>query len=404
MDKLPKGWCSKQISNIAFIRGGKRIPKGYNLQEEKTEFPYIRVTDFNDNGSIDLHNLKFITKEIKDQISKYTISSNDVYISIAGTIGKTGIIPKELDGSNLTENAAKLVFKNNDQINKWFILYFTQTTDFKDQAGLATRVVAMPKLALSRLSDIQIPFPPVSEQNSIVNKLVILFDRIDKSIVLVEENIKHTKALMASVLEDVFGGGNIPLANLCIINPKKSEIKDFDNDTEVSFLPMTDLKVHQMHFEIKQVKKLNEVNTGYTYFRENDVLIAKVTPCFENGKAGIACNLMNSIGFGSTEYHVIRTKGNVLPEWIYYSVMTAKLREEGVNNMTGSSGLKRVPAKFIETWKIKQPSIEVQKKIIQVIQNMDGKLKATISLQQSKLTYLKALKSSLLDRAFKGEL
>jgi type I restriction enzyme, S subunit len=148
--------------------------------------------------------------------------------------------------------------------------------------------------------------------------------------------------------------------------------------------------------------KLKE--SGWEDFVSREHLIAKVTPCFEYGKAGIVRNLENSIGFGSSEYHVIRAKSKMLPEWIYYSLMTSKFREEGVNNMTGSSGLKRVPLKFMEEWKIKAPAIEEQKKTIEKIQAFDKKLKAINSAQQSKLTYLKALKSSLLDRAFKGEL
>ena len=148
------GWERKTLSKIANVKGGKRVPKGYRLETQSTNYPYIRVADFNDYGSIDLNNIHYINENVFKQIKNYTISSNDLYISIAGTIGKTGIIPKELEGANLTENACKLVFKEN--IYSKYVYFFTKTPDFLEQAGLNTRVAAMPKLALRRLSTIKL--------------------------------------------------------------------------------------------------------------------------------------------------------------------------------------------------------------------------------------------------------
>ena len=108
---MKEGWEIKRLGNIAEIKGGKRVPKGYSLESTPTNYPYIRVTDFNDNGSIDLNDIHYINESVFKQIKNYTISTNDLYISIAGTIGKTGIIPKELDGANLTENACNLFLK-----------------------------------------------------------------------------------------------------------------------------------------------------------------------------------------------------------------------------------------------------------------------------------------------------
>lgn len=117
--ELREKYASKAIEEIAYIKGGKRIPKGNKLLETKTNYPYIRVTDFTDDGTIDTNNIQYISEEIYREIKNYTITSNDLYISIAGTIGKTGIIPSSLDGANLTENAAKLVYKV-ENINNYF--------------------------------------------------------------------------------------------------------------------------------------------------------------------------------------------------------------------------------------------------------------------------------------------
>ena len=94
-------WEYVKLKDVALIKGGKRIPKGKKLTDAKTPFPYLRVSDFQDNGEIDISNLKYVPESVYPEIKNYTIHSDDVYISIAGTIGKVGIIPEELNGANL---------------------------------------------------------------------------------------------------------------------------------------------------------------------------------------------------------------------------------------------------------------------------------------------------------------
>ena len=160
-----EGWEAKQLGEIAEIKGGKRVPKGYKLLTEPTNHKYIRVADFNDFGSITLENIQYISDEVYNQIKRYTISSKDVYISIAGTIGKSGIIPKELEGANLTENACKLVLDS--CAYKYFVYYFTKSALFLNQIKKLTMISAQPKLALTRLATVNIPLPNLSAQKQI---------------------------------------------------------------------------------------------------------------------------------------------------------------------------------------------------------------------------------------------
>lgn len=199
------GWEEKTLGEVATVKGGKRVPKGYRLETKPTKWPYIRVTDFNDNGSIDLDKIHYVNEEVYKQIKNYTISTKDLYISIAGTIGKTGIIPKELDGANLTENACKLVFKQD--IEPKFVYYFTKSRDFLNQAGLNTRVAAMPKLALTRLSTIKL-FLPISlnEQRSIVAKLNAFSAETKKLESIYQKKIADLEELKKSVLQKAFNG------------------------------------------------------------------------------------------------------------------------------------------------------------------------------------------------------
>ncbi|SFX44866.1 restriction endonuclease subunit S [Marinospirillum alkaliphilum] len=194
------------IESLAEVKGGKRLPKGEKLSDEETEHPYIRVADFTDRGTIYLSGIKYISKEIHEQIKRYVISKDDLYISIAGTIGKTGFVPPELDGANLTENAAKLVIKDKQQLDLSYLYLFTLTSDFSAQAGLATKTVAQPKLALTRLSKIEIPMCSLEEQKSLVSTIEALKSKIHDAEEVLLEKIEDLKRLKASILDSAFKG------------------------------------------------------------------------------------------------------------------------------------------------------------------------------------------------------
>ena len=160
----------------------------------------------------------------------------------------------------------------------------------------------------------------------------------------------------------------VAIGEVCLINPRKSELTGLDPGTIVSFVPMADLNEHRITFQPLQKKVLSDVSASYTYFRDNDVLLARVTPCFENGKAGIARSLMNGIGFGSSEFHVLRSSESVLPEWLYFCVTHSQFREHGIARMTGTGGLQRVPRDFVERFQFPLPPLEVQEKIVAEIE------------------------------------
>lgn len=194
------------IESLAEVKGGKRLPKGEKLNDEVTDHPYIRVADFTDKGTIDLSGIKYISKEIHEQIKRYVISKDDLYISIAGTIGKTGFVPPELDGANLTENAAKLVIKDKQQLDLSYLYLFTLTSDFSAQAGLATKTVAQPKLALTRLSKIEIPMCSLEKQKDLVATIEALKRKIHDAEEVLLGKIEDLKSLKASILDSAFKG------------------------------------------------------------------------------------------------------------------------------------------------------------------------------------------------------
>jgi type I restriction enzyme M protein len=160
----------------------------------------------------------------------------------------------------------------------------------------------------------------------------------------------------------------IRLGDVCTVNPRKSQLADLAPDTRISFVPMADLNEHRIAFQPSEEKQLSEVSASYTYFENNDLLLAKVTPCFENGKAGIARGLLNGVGFGSSEFYVLRSSAQVLPEWVYFCVMHPLFRDAAVAQMTGTGGLQRVPRDYVENFLIPLPPLDVQKEMVAEIE------------------------------------
>ena len=165
--ELPKGWCWTTLGEICCIKGGKRIPRGMTFAKGKTAHIYIRVTDMKDN-TIKLSDLKYIDDYVYEHIKNYTINASDLYLTIAGTIGSVGIVPNEVDGMNLTENAAKLT-----QIGciKEYLLYALLSTIAQEHFISRFHQVAQPKLSIETASKTPIAMPPIGEQIRIVKEI-----------------------------------------------------------------------------------------------------------------------------------------------------------------------------------------------------------------------------------------
>lgn len=158
------------------------------------------------------------------------------------------------------------------------------------------------------------------------------------------------------------------LGDVCVISPQKAIAKQEIQDTEmVSFVPMACLGELQKEFTPKEDKTLKAVYSSYTYFGDGDVIIAKITPCFENGKMGIARDLTNGIGFGSSEFVPLRVTDKLLPEYLYYFLLRDEFRSNGASVMTGAVGHKRVPKDYIEKLKIPLPPLDEQKRIVSIL-------------------------------------
>jgi type I restriction enzyme S subunit len=158
------------------------------------------------------------------------------------------------------------------------------------------------------------------------------------------------------------------LAEVCQIKPPKAEVRGSLAETDlVSFVPMENLGIDQKLLVPTQTRPLADVAGSYTYFADGDVLMAKITPCFENGKLGIAANPTNGIGFGSSEYIVFRPDKFINKEWLYYYLSRETFRSEGAERMSGAVGHKRVAKEFIEGYPVPVPSLPEQRRIVGIL-------------------------------------
>ena len=174
--EIPESWEWTRLSTIAKVLGGKRIPAGRKLTAENTGHVYIRVSDMKD-GTIIQNGLLYVPEDIFNSISKYIIKKEDVFITVAGTIGRIGKIPPELDGANLTENADRLVFSS---LNQDWMIFLLQSSFIQNQIAEVTTKVGQPKLAIARIEKLLIPLPPLDEQTRIVEQIAAIFSQMKK--------------------------------------------------------------------------------------------------------------------------------------------------------------------------------------------------------------------------------
>jgi type I restriction enzyme S subunit len=185
---------------------------------------------------------------------------------------------------------------------------------------------------------------------------------------------------------------------LCNINPTKSEISHLSDDLEVSFLPME--KINEDHtLTLDKNQKLSEVWNGYTYFRDNDIILAKITPCFENGKCCLCSGLTNKIGFGTTELHVLRPKSKILSRFCFYLLQSHSFRGIGKELMFGTAGQKRLPEDFIADYKQGIPSLPEQTAIAAFLDRETTRIDALIEKKERLIALLEEKRAGLISHA-----
>ncbi len=405
------GWQAKSLGEIAQVKGGKRLPKGYSLQTTPTAHPYITVSDFTDDGTVDADQVRFISDGVFEEIKRYTISSDDLYLSIAGTIGKTGRIPTELEGANLTENACKLVF--NPGIDRDFVYYFTLSEEFRQQAGVHTRTAAQPKLALERLKTITLAIPDlIVEQQRIVAILDKAFAGISTARANAEQNRQSAHAVFESHLQSVFsqrgeGWQETTLERVLDSQPQNGWSPPAANHSNAGTPVLTLSSVTGFRFKPEKIKFTSaSTSASRKYWVKNgDFLITRSNTPELVGHVAIASGIEQPTIYPDLIMRMTPKPDRITTEFLYFQMRTPALRKEIMGRAQGANPtMKKISNGAVKTLPIVVPPIGIQHAIVEMLNDLTTETQNLESLYQRKLDALNALKQSLLHQAFSGNL
>ncbi len=328
--------------------GARKVPYDNKVR-------YVRITDITGNSELKSDDL--VSPSVIEP--HLFLKSNDLLIARSGSVGRT-YIHEDLPG--IYQYAGYLIrFRINPvQAIPKYVYFVTKSNSWCEWILSNAKTGTLTNINAKQYSAFRFPLPPLEVQQQIVAEIEGYQRVIDGARAVIDNYRPQI------VIDPEWS--MVEVGEACIVNPRKSELVGLDGATIVSFVPMSDMGENSMYFDVKDEKNLQDVGPSYTYFRDDDVLIAKVTSCFENGKAGIAKDLSNGVGFGSSEFYVLRPTESVISQWIYLCVATPVFRKWATPQMTGTGGLQRVPRSVIENYKIPFPSPETQQAIIAEIE------------------------------------
>jgi type I restriction enzyme S subunit len=200
------------------------------------------------------------------------------------------------------------------------------------------------------------------------------------------------------------GWASARLPDVCELNPPKPSADRLPETAPVSFVPMPAVDAELGAITKSETRPFAQVRKGFTAFADGDVIMAKITPCMENGKVAVARGLISGLGFGSTEFHVLRSRGAVLPEYVYNFIRQESYRKSAENEMTGSVGQKRVPREFLENTELPLPPLAEQERLINKLNQVIDETRSTRDRLGRLPTKLKYFRQAVLSAACSGKL
>jgi type I restriction enzyme ecoR124II specificity protein len=399
--ELPEGWEWCRLGEIAYIAAGS-TPESSSFVNKG--IPYLKVYNLR-NQAIDFdYKPQYIKESIHNGILKRSKTEiGDLIMNIVGPpLGKLAIIPTSLPESNFNQAAVLIrpyLYKN--IINKYLFYFLSEMSEINSIStkGSAGQI----NISLSQSKNIRVPLPPLAEQHRIAQKVEQLLTIVDTIEQLQEELRDLVKQTKNQVLNYAIAGklthqdpndepaevllkrigkttttaadtpyGKLPkgwawcrLGDIGTINPKNK----LNDELDVSFIPMPLISDGFSNVHTSEVKKWENIKKGYTHFCNEDIGIAKITPCFENRKSVIFNNLKNGVGAGTTELYILRNNKTLsFNKYIFWFIKTQEFINNGIKAFTGAVGQQRISRDFIENTLIPLPPLAEQYRIVQKIE------------------------------------
>jgi type I restriction enzyme M protein len=316
---------------------------------------------------------------------------DDIFICLSSGslthIGKVAYIAKN---TNYYAGGFMGIIRTNSKFNNKYLFELLNSNFYKEAFSNYASGSNINNLS-GTIDNIKIPNPPISIQNKIVVECGEIDNEVQKARQKIEKANKDIETKINSIK-----GKSIKVKSVATTNPSKREISDIAENTIVSFVEMASVS-EDGYIETKIDRPLKEVKGSYTYFKENDILIAKITPSMENGKCAIATGLTNNLGMGSSEFHVIRVSINIDNKYLFTLLNREIVRKQAQKKMTGSSGHKRVPIKFYEDLQIPLINLKDQKLFVAEIE----KIEKEINKAKAEISNSNNMKQLILDKHLK---
>ena len=381
-------WPMVRLGDVCEISAGgtpkRSVPSYFN-----GEIPWVKIGDMEASPLVTCTEETITHLGLKESPAKLW-PAGTILLSIFATVGRVAVLGVEA-ASNQAIAGLQVV---DERVDRQYLVHYLRSLE--NELKHKGRGVAQNNVNLRLLRELEIPVPPLDEQR----RIAAILDQASEVMSKLEKQLRLLERQDVKVVEKFLASADYPfkaLSDVCEVNP----VTRFPTgiSEEIPFIPMGAVSESGV-LAFTEWRRMDEVRSGYTRFRKHDVLIAKITPCYENGKSAVA-TIDADFAAGSTEFHVFRCDANLDPRFLHAVLNSTVVRTTGIANMRGSSGHRRVPAWVFENLRIPLPPIVTQEKLMDSI---DEVVEVKSRSVQKQLRSSIELSQSLSTRAFQGEL
>ncbi|TGD80807.1 restriction endonuclease subunit S [Hymenobacter wooponensis] len=400
---LPEEWEVCSLSQLGELKNGINKSK----EDFGHGFPFINLMDVFGISVINPSKKFGLINSSKGDRSAYSLLEGDVLFIRSSVkpegVGLTALVAKDL--SDTVFSGFLIRFRSNERLKSGYKTYCFADENFRKRVIESSTVSANTNINQDALRKLLIPVPPPAEQQAIAEAL----GAVDAILTSQQQLLAKKRALKLATQQALLSGERrLPgfagesefemLGELILSKPAKAALED--KNELVSFIGMEDVSEYGQLLSSRQLS-IQEVNKGLTYFERDDILVAKITPCFENGKGAHVDSLKTRKGFGSTEFHVLRANNNAIAKYIFYHTQSGDFRKKLEGEMIGTAGQKRVPIAAILNYSLPfGHSKAEQRAIAAILSDMDAEIEA-LAAQVAKT---QALKQGMMQNLLTGNI
>jgi len=429
LGKVPEHWEVRRLRNIVELR-----VSNVDKHSKEGEQP-VRLCNYVDvyrHERIRAHMQFMKATASVEEIERFRLERGDVLITKDSEAWDDIAVPVLVESAapDLISGYHLALLRPSHVVEGAFLLRALQSPQVAYQFHVEATGVTRYGLSHDAIKSALVPLPPLPEQTAIVRFLDYRDRRIRRSIRAKQKLIKLLEEYRQALIQQAVTGkidvrtgkpypayqdsgvpwlGHVPehwevrrLKRIARLNPSKSEVPLALRDGQAVFLPMERVG-SDGRFDPSEVRPISDLWKGFTYFQRGDVIVAKITPCFENGKGACLENLPTAIGFGSTEFHVIRPSKAIVIAYLYRVTTLSEFRRLGTDEMTGAAGQQRVPVEFIANFPLPLPPLFEQTAIVAFLDAQTAKLDTAIAAARREIDLLREYRERLIADVVTGK-